>query len=325
MKVEKFDDEQLTLLSKSILDKEIKNLTVDFDDETFLYFNNNQMGKVNVVEGYQGDFAEVQYSVKNNLLFKEDEPAPAPEDKKLNSQEKTSTDLIATLHKSLFPSLDNLVTNFTNVEAYLQPYEDPGGDFLWYKNYDEGKCLVILGDCTGHGVQGAMIAMSVVTLLKQTFHNTPENLLDTVYQFYDSMANLLEDDNRGGFDSQMGFLLYDLDNHSVEYTGNGINMIHRCTDGSVHVHNTRYTQLFKRKLILHSIVLEQGDQMLIYTDGITDQYNSNNTRKLGRKNLRDIVYSLDHKDTLQDFLNKFDDFRGDVQQMDDQSMLIITY
>jgi len=232
--------------------------------------------------------------------------------------------MIATLHKSMLPSLDNLVENFHNVEAYLQPYEDPGGDFLWYKNYDNGKCLVILGDCTGHGVQGAMIAMSVITLLKQSFNNCPQDLLETVYQFYDQMADLLEDDNRGGFDSQMGFMFFDIENNVVEYTGNGINMIHKTHDKKITVHHTRYIQLFKRRLGIHTIDLKDKDQLLIYTDGITDQYDSDNRRKLGRKNLRDMVFELNQNNTLNDFLNKFNEFRGDVKQMDDQSMLVIT-
>ena len=304
-----------------MLDKDIQSITVEYADETFVYLNNqNNKEQVNIIEGYEGDYAEAQYSLKNGLLFQEDKEHK--EDKEDKEDEKLN--LISTLHKSLLPSLDNLIDNFNDVEAYLQPYEDPGGDFLWYKNYDNGKCLVILGDCTGHGVQGAMIAMSVITLLKQSFYKCPNDLLETVYAFYDKMADLLEDDNRGGFDSQMGFLLFDFNKKFVEYTGNGINMIHKSNDKKITVHHTRYIQLFKRKLGIHKIKLKDRDQLLIYTDGITDQYDSDNRRKLGRKNLRDMVYNLTQENTLNDFVSKFNDFRGNVKQMDDQSMLIIT-
>jgi len=312
-----------------MLDKNIKSLTVDFEDETFVYLHNDQQERVNIVEGYEGDFAEVQLSAKKGLLFDDTSKQiePTKEEKTTNdknSSNDVNVDLIATLHKSMLPSIDNLEQNFHNLEAYIQPYEAPGGDFLWYKNYDNGKCLVILGDCTGHGVQGAMIAMSVITLLKQCFLRCPNDLLDTVYQFYDQMADLLEDDNRAGFDSQMGFLLFDTENNSVEYTGNGINMIHKDSTKKITVCHTRYIQLFKRRLSYYKIELFPRDQILIYTDGITDQYDSENRRKLGRKNLREMIYNLTQENTLDDFLTKFNNFRGDIKQMDDQSILVIT-
>jgi len=307
-----------------MVDKSIKSITVDFEDETFVYLHTDKKERVNIVEGYEGDFAEVQLSAKRGLLFNDEEKDKKEEEVSDTKTSNVNVDMIATLHKSMLPTIDNLVQNFHNVEAYIQPYEDPGGDFLWYKNYDNGRCLVILGDCTGHGVQGAMIAMSVITLLKQCFLSCPENLLDTVYQFYDQMADLLEDDNRAGFDSQMGFLLFDTEKNYVEYTGNGINMIHKDVNKKLTVCHTRYIQLFKRRLSCYKIDLQSKDQILIYTDGITDQYDSENRRKLGRKNLREMIYNLTYENTLDDFLSKFNDFRGDIKQMDDQSILVIT-
>ncbi len=59
---------------------------------------------------------------------------------------------------ALLPNKEILKSNFKDSFVYFQPKEEIGGDFYWIKQYDEILCVVV-ADCTGHGVPGALLSI----------------------------------------------------------------------------------------------------------------------------------------------------------------------
>ncbi|MEO9473915.1 MAG: SpoIIE family protein phosphatase [Cyclobacteriaceae bacterium] len=72
------------------------------------------------------------------------------------------------------------------------------------------------------------------------------------------------------------------------------------------------------------IPLSKGDQLFIFSDGILDQFDRHNKKRMGSSNLQKIIEKCDHDTPLISFKNYFNEFRGDTKQLDDQSLLILT-
>ncbi|MEO9473916.1 MAG: hypothetical protein ABJG41_00210 [Cyclobacteriaceae bacterium] len=132
----------------------------------------------------------------------------------------------AQVQHSMYQSLSHFKKAYSGVRLYFQPYEDPGGDFYWTRDY-QYKNLVVLGDCTVHGTLGAMNAMSVMTLLRQFFRLPPTCLETAVVEFYEQMKGLMEEEILEVFDVEIAILLIDKRTSELTYAGSGVVMMYK--------------------------------------------------------------------------------------------------
>jgi len=338
-KSENISENQIEKICTRLIDEKIESLTLEFDDDNFIYFRRfNDL--VRFVEGPITDYAYLQQLVRNDLSGKiqrikasteDDSPSPQtkeirkvseiveinkPEDDENDNNKETRL-----IHNALFTPLNSFKKTFQNAELYFKPFEAPGGDFYWFKDY-QYKSLVVVGDCTGHGMQGAMIAMSILTLLKQFFQLPPLGLKSAIADFYKQLKNIQEEESNGIFDAELGFVLMDKRTNQIDFIGSGINMIVK-TGNESQLLSTRKSQLIKNKQESFSLKLKEGDNLFIFSDGISDQFDADDDRKLGNKKLFSLIEELGDA-SAKSFTDAFNNFRGNTPAMDDQTMLILT-
>ncbi|MDP4128087.1 MAG: cache domain-containing protein, partial [Bacillota bacterium] len=102
----------------------------------------------------------VQFSVE---LEKEIEERTAEISEK-NLKIMESINYAKTIQESILPSDDILQRVFNDYFVLWRPRDIVGGDFYWLKEVANGTILVV-GDCTGHGVPGALMTMAVNSIL----------------------------------------------------------------------------------------------------------------------------------------------------------------
>ncbi|HCX21744.1 MAG: hypothetical protein CMB80_24015 [Flammeovirgaceae bacterium] len=313
----------------------IGSMTIEFDDESFIFLN-EENGKIRFIEGQVRDYAKLVNRVKSGL---EGEYVPTSPDLTNNTQplKPTASTEVAVevddsfieiddstrIHDSLGQPISQFQIAYDNAEIFFKPFEAPGGDFYWTRDY-QYKNLVVVGDCTGHGMQGALIGMSVMTLLKHYFKLPPTNLADALTDFHKQMHELMEHEELSVFDAELGFIYLDKRNNELMYSGSGINMIYKSQDGECTNYRTSKRLLIKGEVQLHTVEAKTGDQIFIYSDGITDQFDNANERKLGTKGLMNMVRDLPHGASIKDFNEKFQYFSGSTEALDDQTMLVLT-
>lgn len=86
-------------------------------------------------------------------------------------QEKTQSiqdgiDYARSIQQSIFPTENEMRTLFPVHFILFEPKETVGGDFYWCKPVATGR-LFIVGDCTGHGMPGALLTTAVTAMLNQ--------------------------------------------------------------------------------------------------------------------------------------------------------------
>jgi len=75
------------------------------------------------------------------------------------------------IQQAVLPSSNEIARYLKNFFVIFEPKESVGGDFYWLRNYDDGMLLAV-GDCTGHGVSGALMATAVNAM----FNHITENI-----------------------------------------------------------------------------------------------------------------------------------------------------
>ena len=87
---------------------------------------------------------------------------------------------------------------------------------------------------------------------------------------------------------------------------------------------SRKRELHKKQLKEHRFQSNKGDQIFIYSDGITDQFDAQNNRKIGAKKLLSLIQELPEENCLGGFKASFSAFKGSTSPLDDQTLAILT-
>ncbi|MEQ9306576.1 MAG: SpoIIE family protein phosphatase [Marinoscillum sp.] len=318
----------LNQIRSKIFEEDIESLTIEYDDNTFTHFLKTDNGKISFIEGKREEILLLQNKLKNGLegeLLLDNEPLEEP----TADHEKTTPHPNlnegksdhARIHSSFLQNISSFKSAYTNAEIYFQPFEEPGGDFYWTKDY-QYRNLVVVGDCTGHGMQGAMIGMSVMTLLKQFFRLPPTNLKEALYEFHHQMHELLEEEHES-FDVELGFILMDKRKNKLDFVGSGIDLLIK-SKNALKKCRTRKRNLIQDKLEEFTFQVESGDQLFAYTDGIIDQFDKDNHKKFKSSGITSLVEVLPATNTMDAFSEAFNQFRESNGQLDDQTMIVLT-
>ena len=303
-------------ICQALVEDEIDELTIHPDQENFVFFCRKET-IVFFVEGKQEQYARLRIQAREHLTNDYVVATTTSEGSALEEP----VDQSVLIHKSILTPLTQIEKHFKNTQLYFNPFEAPGGDFYWGKNYDM-HTLLIVGDCTGHGMQGAMISMSVITILKQLFKNHPIDLEDSIRDFYDEIDNVIERDNFSQFDCEIGAVLLDWEKGMLEYVGTGVNLAIR-QQHKLQMYKSRKRAFLSGEQNAEKLMLAGSEELFLFTDGITDQFDSDNRKKLGRRKLAKLLREQPYPVTLQSMKAGLEEHRGSVKPVDDQTLLMV--
>ncbi len=85
---------------------------------------------------------------------------------------QSSIGYASNIQRSLLPATGEFLSVFDDHCMVWQPRDLVGGDMLWTRRWGDGT-LLILGDCTGHGVPGAFMTLITTGALDRARHEVP--------------------------------------------------------------------------------------------------------------------------------------------------------
>lgn len=91
-----------------------------------------------------------------------------------NQKIQDGIDYARSIQQTIFPSDLELRQSLKQHFVLFEPKDAVGGDFYWIKRVTTGKLLVV-GDCTGHGVAGALMTTAVNAMLNQITEQIPDD------------------------------------------------------------------------------------------------------------------------------------------------------
>jgi serine phosphatase RsbU (regulator of sigma subunit)/anti-sigma regulatory factor (Ser/Thr protein kinase) len=208
-----------------------------------------------------------------------------------------------------------------HIAAFYRPARTVGGDFYDFISLADGRVMVITGDVTDKGVPAALVMSSTHALLRETGPRlkSPSAVLARVNDL------LCEDIPAHMFVTCLAMVL-DPPTGRVEFANAGHNLPYvRGVDGTVReLHATGMPLGLMPGMTYdqYDAVIAPGEQLLLYSDGITEQHNANG-EMFGFDRTADVVARARTGDELTDLcVGELARFTGpDVEQEDDITLV----
>jgi sigma-B regulation protein RsbU (phosphoserine phosphatase) len=232
--------------------------------------------------------------------------------------------VVGEIQRSLLPAeLPRIPT--MDLAAYYQPSARAGGDYYDFFPLPEGKWGIFIADVSGHGTPAAVL-MAVTHCIAHTHPGPPLQPAHVLeYLNYHLAARYT---NNGNFVTAF-YGIYDPETRRLTYASAGHNppRIKRCQDGSLlALDRVRGLPLGIRENGAYEEAVQQlqtGDQIIFYTDGITEALNPEG-ELFGTERLDQVLEncSLQASALLDSTLRAVEDFAGGRPLHDDRTLIV---
>ncbi len=226
---------------------------------------------------------------------------------------------------------DSLVKRLLpNSFVLYKPKDIVSGDFYWMEEKN-GKTMFAAVDCTGHGVPGAFMSIVGYNILKQAVTNnnltTPSLILDLLNQGVSETLHHGHEHEEGQAKDGMDINLCTIDfkTLTLEYAG-AFNPLYIVRKGQlIQTKADKFPIGYflgeeKKKFTNHTIQLEKGDTVYIFSDGYADQFGGPFGRKFMAIPFRVLLMDINKQpiEKQKEILNKtIEEWRGNLDQVDD--------
>ncbi|WP_274362799.1 SpoIIE family protein phosphatase [Paenibacillus thermotolerans] len=239
------------------------------------------------------------------------------------------------IQESLLPSHDGLAAVLNDYFLLWRPRDTVGGDFYWVKPLPDGYLLAV-GDCTGHGVPGALMASITLSILNQISesdsNSDPAAILHSLNSNVKRMLRKDEQSNAADDGLDIGLLRFYRDKPAL-FAGAKTDLYFRSgSDGGLHVvRGVRKSIGYRRSgentvFLNHELRLDEGDTLYMTTDGFLDQNGGEKNYPYGKGRFLELVRSCGGsalKDQAKAFESALELYMGEEPQRDDITVLAL--
>ena len=214
-----------------------------------------------------------------------------------------------------------------DVFASMDPAKEVGGDFYDFFMVDERHLAIVMADVSGKGIPAALFMVIGKTLIKD--HTTPGRDLSKVFTEVNNL--LCESNSEEMFITAFEGVL-DLVTGEFVYVNAGHEMPFICkAGGDFEPYKIRHgfvlAGMENMKYKAGSMMLEPGDKIFQYTDGVTEATNDRD-ELYGMERLGTILNKVKEgtpDEILPQVKKDIDAIVGDAEQFDDITMLCLEY
>jgi sigma-B regulation protein RsbU (phosphoserine phosphatase) len=218
-------------------------------------------------------------------------------------------------------------TDIVCVRAELEPAREVGGDLYDVFALDPNRIFFCVGDVSGKGVGAALFMAMTKTLLKSRAMNDPSPASIVTH-----VNEVLEADNDACMFVTLWLGILDLSTGTVTYTNGGHNPPYLCSlDGRVEAlsvgHGPVVAAVGGMVYQESQLQLAPGDQLLLYTDGVTEARDPSDalyTEDRLERLLRDTPAPT-AEGRLRTTIDDVWRFQADAEQSDDVTVLALQF
>ena len=231
------------------------------------------------------------------------------------------------IQHAILPRLEYMSDLFPEYFILHQPKSHVSGDFYWASTHQNKKILAV-GDCTGHGLSGALMHMLGAVYLNDIIvegnFKTASDVLD---QLRDRIMKSLQQTGSSG-EAQDGLdialCIIDLENNQLQFSGanNPLYIIRK--DNLTEIRGDRMPVgihiNFDKPFTNHIVDIAENDQVYLFSDGYADQFGGPKGKKFRYNQFKELLIEISSKpmDIQKEILNNVhDQWRGSSEQIDD--------
>jgi phosphoserine phosphatase RsbU/P len=267
----------------------------------------------------------------------------------VNNEIKSSIRYAKRIQDSLMPSHELMQDLFAgNHFVYYRPKDIVSGDFYWaspVRTSGENPielALAAVVDCTGHGVPGAFLSIVGSNFLKQSIKEASVNSVSEALDYLNQkiITTLNQTSNpetrvRDGMD--IALIAIDYAQQKLYFSGanNPAYLFRKSEAGSPELEVLTATKQAIGAVVetveqykLHSLDLQKGDTLYLFSDGFPDQFGGNNNKKYNYKRFKEFLAKISLLPIQQQQIElekEFEAWKGSNEQTDDVCIMGITF
>jgi len=314
--------------------------------EGLYYWNSFYKEQIKIISAQKEEITtqkeEIEIQRDNEALFR----------KKIENQNKQIIQSIKYAHRiqeAVLPNTEELNNNYDNFILF-KPRDIVSGDFYWFKTveYNNQKLnIIVVADCTGHGIPGAFVSMLGISLLNEitSIENVykPNEILNQlrthIKKSLHQVGTTLE--QQDGMD--MAIVVINNAEKHIEYAGaNNSLYISTLNSDSFNISHKKIKILenktgrklisikpdkmpvgiyaFERDFSSYSFNFNTGDVLYLFTDGYIDQFGGVKKQKFMSKRFKELILNISDKEMKEQknlLISNLDNWQKNEEQLDD--------
>lgn len=249
----------------------------------------------------------------------------------LRDKERIETELYLAkdIQLNMLPkSFENLAKlGYVNVFASMEPAREVGGDFYDFFVVDDKNIAFIVADVSGKGVPAALLMAIAKTMMKNLIMSG-----FSIGECFSRINNILSEGNENALFITAWGAIFNIETGVLSYSNAGHNppLIYRKDEKYEYLKSPAGFVLGGLEGIKYkeySVVLNKGDRILLYTDGVTEAHNPKN-KLYGEDRLQEFLnLNKDKKieDIIESLKGDIKKFANGVDQSDDITIFMLDF
>jgi len=231
----------------------------------------------------------------------------------------------ALVQKSFAPKKAPILNDF-EISSMFYPAREISGDYYDVIKISDRYIGLIVADVSGKGVSAAMYANVARVLLrdKALIENEPVDLLC-------SLNNSLKKELHTNHFLTLCYMLLDIQESTVTYASAGHEPIvlinqkeseYKLLKPRGYPFSELLGDLFDSRIAQESYLMQSGDLLFCYTDGLTDVVN-NEGNMYGEESLYKLIHDLSAQQITDEIYKTLMSYQGSAEQTDDITMIAL--
>lgn len=246
-----------------------------------------------------------------------------------NNQITDSINYAKRIQTAILPPQETIKAHLKNHFIFYSPKDIVSGDFYWFTHHSN-KSFFAVADCTGHGVPGALMSMIGNTLLNEIVNQ--KNITDPAEILYHLNEGVIKALRQSGVDIMeqddgMDICVCCLDDkkkNELQYASANLSIYIRSKGVAKELKGDIFSiggglgssgKMFQTK----TETLNEGDAVIMSTDGYYDQFGGVNNSKFLVSNFESLIAEIDFVNGNPEkiFRDKLENWKGQRHQTDD--------
>lgn len=231
------------------------------------------------------------------------------------------------IQNAMLPANEILNGLFPSNYIFYLPRNTVSGDFYWANQIGKHK-IIAVADCTGHGVPGAFMSMMGISLLNEIILREeiiqPSKILNKLRErLILALKNKGQDINvSDGMD--ISLISVDMETNTLHFAGayNPLYLVRNSELIALDADRMPIGQFVNDTVPFNEkeILIKQGDNLYLFTDGFKDQIGGEKNKKYSSKQFKHLLtetskFSIEEQ--KQHIAQTFDNWKQEEEQVDD--------
>jgi serine phosphatase RsbU (regulator of sigma subunit) len=283
----------------------------------------NKLRNIEIAHAVEKSEQEKEIYRLRNVELKEAYDIIEENDKEITA----SINYASRIQKALLPAPEEIEGLDDNYFILYKPKDIVSGDFYWFNNSGD-KLIAVAGDCTGHGVPGALMSMLGISLLDEIVNyreiTEPGKILDELRK--EIQKALRQKGKKQEAKDGMDISICSIDRISklLQYSG-AYNNLYLVRNGELSEYHADKMPIAvfdqtEKCFTTYNIEIFPDDIIYMFSDGYADQFGGPYNKKYKYSSLRTLLLSINDL-PMQTQQNKLEEeflaWKGTGPQIDD--------